>query len=70
MTLQKNNSDKRAEAAELAAIRNLLDKTEKQRDELLKALELADDDIQYYGNSDFNKTLIEIRAAITKAKGE
>jgi hypothetical protein len=51
-------------------LRKKLGEVENQRDELLEALELADDDIQYYGNSDFNKTLIEIRVAIAKAKGE
>ena len=41
-----------------------------QRDELLKELVRCYEDINYYGNSDFNQTLIRIDAAIRKAKGK
>jgi len=51
------------------AIRNKLDNVETQRDELLEVLMKAYEDIDYYGNADFNQTLIKIDSAIRKATG-
>ena len=81
MSTQKDNPDKRTEAAEQAAMRHnavtvpedkLIELQHKAKlvDELLLELEQARIDIFYYGNSDFNKTIKNIDKAIAKAKGE
>lgn len=52
------------------AVKQEIDLLQTERDELLEELVRCYEDINYYGNSDFNQSLIRIDSVIRKAKGE